>query len=155
MNAEIEHINLVVVREGRWYVRPHILYIIQNSWRPLRGLSHSVIIFQNARSPYQRDFVAQCQWSAPLPRQHAWRSCHPDTGNKTFGKQIGCSNLLHIEYLFVTPASDATDVAAPLTEWALNTLVSMPALERTVLSHLAIVEDGTGLWPYYCNKQLC
>ena len=34
------------------------IYIIQNSWRPLRGLSHSVVIFQNALSPYQREFVA-------------------------------------------------------------------------------------------------
>ena len=26
---------------GQWRVQPHLLYIIQNSWHPLRGLSHS------------------------------------------------------------------------------------------------------------------
>ena len=33
------------------YVRPHLLHIIQNSWHPLRGLSHSVITFGGATSP--------------------------------------------------------------------------------------------------------
>ena len=33
-----------------WYDQLHLLRIIQNSWHPLRGLSHSVIILQKAQS---------------------------------------------------------------------------------------------------------
>ena len=45
----------------------------------------------------------------------------------------------------VTPALAAAEVAAPLTEWALNMLVSMPAFSIMDFSHLAKVEELTGL----------
>ena len=38
-----------------------------------------------------------------------------------------------------TPASAAAEVAAPLIEWALKMVVSIPALDRAVLIHLAMV----------------
>ena len=45
----------------------------------------------------------------------------------------------------VTPALAAAVVAAPRVECALKMLVSMPALSKTVLSHLATVDGATGL----------
>jgi len=45
----------------------------------------------------------------------------------------------------VTPASDAAEVAAPRTEWALKMVVSIPALASTALIHLATVDDETAL----------
>ena len=44
----------------------------------------------------------------------------------------------------VTPCVAAADVLALLTEWALNTLVSIPADSMTSFSHLAMVDDVTG-----------
>ena len=43
------------------------------------------------------------------------------------------------------PAFAAVDVEAHLTEWALNVLVSMPAFERRVFNHLAMVDEVTAL----------
>ena len=45
----------------------------------------------------------------------------------------------------VTPVLAAADVAAPLTEWALNMPVSMLALSSRDFSHLANVEEQIGL----------
>jgi len=45
----------------------------------------------------------------------------------------------------VMPVFAAAEVAAPRTECALNMLVSMPALDNSVFSHLATVEEVTGL----------
>ena len=45
----------------------------------------------------------------------------------------------------VTPAMAAADVVAPLTEWALNMPVSMPVFSIMDFSHLAKVEELTGL----------
>ena len=39
----------------------------------------------------------------------------------------------------------AIDEEAPLTEWALNMVISIPAAAMVSFSHLAIVEDDTGL----------
>ena len=44
----------------------------------------------------------------------------------------------------VTPCIDAADVLAPLTEWALNVLVFIPAEVMTSFNNLAMVEDVTG-----------
>ena len=44
----------------------------------------------------------------------------------------------------ITPNFEAAEVLAPLTEWALNIAVSIPAAVRISMSHLAIVEDDTG-----------
>ena len=46
----------------------------------------------------------------------------------------------------VIPAVAAAEVLALRTEWALNISVFTPALLNTDLSHLAIVEEDTGLW---------
>ena len=45
----------------------------------------------------------------------------------------------------VIPAVAAAVVAAPLVECALNTSVFIPTCVRVVLSHLAMVEEQTGL----------
>ena len=45
----------------------------------------------------------------------------------------------------VTPALAAAVAAAPRVECALKMLVSMPALSKTVFSHLATVDGATGL----------
>ena len=45
----------------------------------------------------------------------------------------------------VIPALAAADTEAPLVECVLNMVVSIPALSRTVCSHLAIVDAATGL----------
>jgi hypothetical protein len=45
----------------------------------------------------------------------------------------------------VIPALAAADTEAPLVECALNMVVSIPALSRTERSHLAMVDDVTGL----------
>ena len=45
----------------------------------------------------------------------------------------------------VTPTLKAAKVAAPLIEWALKMLVSMPAFSSMDFSHLAMVEELTGL----------
>ena len=45
----------------------------------------------------------------------------------------------------VTPALAAAVAAAPRVECALKMLVSMPAMFKTVLSHLATVDGATGL----------
>lgn len=45
----------------------------------------------------------------------------------------------------VIPALAAADTEAPLVECALNMVVSIPALSRTERSHLAMVDDATGL----------
>jgi hypothetical protein len=45
----------------------------------------------------------------------------------------------------VTPTLAAADVAAPLTEWALNMPLSIPAFSSNDFSHLAKVEELTGL----------
>ena len=44
------------------------------------------------------------------------------------------------------PTPSAAEVLALHTEWALNISVSTPALVTRFLSHLAIVEEHTGLW---------
>ena len=44
------------------------------------------------------------------------------------------------------PALAAAEVQAPQIECALNMLVSIPALARKAFSHLAIVEEETGLY---------
>ena len=44
------------------------------------------------------------------------------------------------------PVSAAADVYAPLIEWALNIVVSMPALDSTVFIHLATMALVAG--PY-------
>ena len=44
------------------------------------------------------------------------------------------------------PAAAAADVLALRTEWALNISVFTPTLPSMDLSHLAIVEEDTGLW---------
>ena len=45
----------------------------------------------------------------------------------------------------VTPALAAADITASLTEWALNMPVSMPAFPSRDFSHLANVEELTGV----------
>ena len=47
--------------------------------------------------------------------------------------------------LVVTPLLAVAVVAAVLVECALNIDVSIPALVRAVLSHLAMVDETTGL----------
>ena len=48
--------------------------------------------------------------------------------------------------LVVMPAAAAADVLALRSEWALNTSVLIPAFPSRILSHLAIVDEHTGLW---------
>ena len=45
----------------------------------------------------------------------------------------------------VTPALAAADAEAPLTKWTLKMPVSMPAFSSSDFSHLANVEELTGL----------
>ena len=47
--------------------------------------------------------------------------------------------------LVVNPESAAAETAALLTEWALNTPVSMPALDSIDFSQRATVDEDTGL----------
>ena len=55
----------------------------------------------------------------------------------------------------VTPCIDAADVLAPLTEWALNVLVSIPAEVVTSFNHVAIVDDVTGWWGFIKEMNNC
>ena len=43
--------------------------------------------------------------------------------------------------------------AAPLTEWALNISVSIPALEIISFNHLPKVAEEIGLWGYICDSR--
>ena len=52
----------------------------------------------------------------------------------------------------VTPLLAAAVVAALLVECALNIDVSMPAFARVVFSHLAIVDEATGLCGLIVDK---
>ena len=45
----------------------------------------------------------------------------------------------------VTPAFATVNTDALRTEWALNIVVSIPALSMMVFNHLAIVDDATAL----------
>ena len=45
----------------------------------------------------------------------------------------------------ITSAAAAADVLALLVEWALNISVFTPAFPSSTLSHLAIVDELTGL----------
>ena len=51
-----------------------------------------------------------------------------------------------------TPLIYAWVTEAPLTLCTLKTEVSMPALDRTELIHIPIVEVATGLWGYKINN---
>ena len=46
----------------------------------------------------------------------------------------------------VIPAFAAVDVEAHVMEWALNVFVSLPAFERRVFNHLAVVDEVAALW---------
>ena len=48
----------------------------------------------------------------------------------------------------VTPWLAAAEVDVPLTECALNTLVSIPESPITCFNHLATVDDVTGWWGF-------
>ena len=79
--------------------RLHLLHIIQNSWQPLRGLSHSVIIFQKAPSHISTMVVGSCLFLAfvllsvtALPSQTL---CSLLVCNRTSETLIQNSSLLH------------------------------------------------------------
>ena len=61
-----QHSSTTILEQGTHIYNLHLLHIIQNSWRPLRGLSHSIIIFQKAQSRIST--VVVCSSSS-----HCWR----------------------------------------------------------------------------------
>ena len=84
-------------RVGHWYARCHLLHIIQNSWHPLCGLSHSVIVFQKASS-----HISMCVCSIHRVTWVKDGSAKPSL--------LGGSVIKPLEYRWRTPVCSIEDV---------------------------------------------
>ena len=80
------------------------------------------------------------QWKALL---YQWNCCYKVYSKITDSElQCAASNI----WLVVIPAEDAADAEAPLTECALNVVVSIPADCNVDEIHLTMEDEDTGIY---------
>ena len=123
--------------------------IIVKSWLPLRGLSHSVIIFISECSVSISTWVCSFSVSGRQLRQYSMTEGGVVLGlvGKSLKHGFGCPvcGIKNCCGCDPNPPSNADEVAALCAECTLKMLVSIPALLSTVFNHRATVDDKTGL----------
>ena len=121
----------------------HLPHVIPNSTQALCALSHSEITFWKAPFPYQHvSLMPQQMTRLPSQRQICPLISPVLDDGRIFEMYFQMTSLLPA--VVVIPVAIALELEAPLTEWALRMLVSIPASLRYVFNHLAVVLLVTG-----------